>query len=280
MENAFAYLYKTGYWLLAIATALAALHVTILLRANDVEQLGMSVLFLAAIASLIWDKRSCLNLNSDIVSSLIGVVLIGIVLIRSLSPTGYHAHISPFISGLGLWLLASGIKRWRVYWKELLVLSLFIINRLLSLLLESLALSTLTAQFSALLLWVMGFEVHLEGTIIAMPTGRVEVYGDCSGVANIIQMFNVAVLFLLIVPVSRLKQIICITIAVLLGFVVNAVRVALMAGLLASSQLKAFHYWHDDDGALFFAMTAVLIFGLICWLLFFRGTSIESDSGS
>jgi exosortase/archaeosortase family protein len=54
-------------------------------------------------------------------------------------------------------------------------------------------------------------------------------------------------------------------IAVLIGFIVNAARVALMAVLVSLSQPEAFKYWHEGNGSVIFSMIAVFIFGLFCW---------------
>ena len=123
----------------------------------------------------------------------------------------------------------------------------------LSILLKSINLPIITTQFSTFLLWITGSDAVREGVMIILPTGRVEVYGACSGIESIIQMFSIAVLFCLIIPLQKIAQIICLIIAIGLGFIVNAARVALMAVLVASSQLEAFEYWHGGDGSLIFS---------------------------
>ncbi|MGF1478920.1 MAG: cyanoexosortase A [Cyanophyceae cyanobacterium] len=265
------------YWLLAIATALATLQLTAVLQADDAELLSMSALFWLTISSLLWDKRKQLNLNSGRVASLLGAGLIAFVLLRTLSPDGYNVRILPFISGCGLALLASGIKQVYQYWKELVVLSLFGVVSVLSLILRAIDLPTITAQFSTFVLWAAGFRVYRQGVLIVLPTGRVEVWGACSGIENIIQMFSVAVLFLLLISLPRWQQFLCLIVAVLLGFIVNAGRVALLAVLVASAHTEAFEYWHGGSGSLFFSMMAVLLFGIFCWLVFFRDPPSELE---
>ncbi len=109
-----------------------------------------------------------------------------------------------------------------------------------------------------------------QGAFIALPTGRVEVYGACSGVSNVLQMLYISLLFLLLVPLRWPQRLLCMVIAPLIGFFVNAGRVALMAILVANTRQEAFEYWHTGDGSLVFSAIAVLLFGAFCWLAFLR----------
>jgi cyanoexosortase A len=263
-------LHHPSYWLLAIAATLVTLHLTILEQANEPNLLTMSLLFWLAIASLMWDKRDKLKLDSGIFSSFLGATLITFVLLRSLSPAGYHKLVSPFISGMGLCLMASSIKRLHEYWKELSILGLLVLYPALSGFLNAIDLTTLTAKLSTFILWATGFRAEREGVLIFLPTGRVEVYGACSGIEIIILMFSLAILFWLLVPLSRLQLALCITVATLLGFIVNALRVSLLAILVANSSQNAFNFWHDGAGSSIFSILAVCLFGLFCWLFYVR----------
>lgn len=257
-------------WLLALTLALALLHLIILDFSGQPNLMSVSILMWLAIASLLWDKRQSLNFNSGVFSSALGGTLIALVLLRSVSPGGYHLFVSPLISGIGLALMASGIKGLPSYWKELLILSLLALYSQFSAILNAIDLSTLTAQFGNFALLLGGFQAYRDGVTITLPTGRVEVYGACSGVESIMLMFYIACLFLLLIPIGRGQRLICLGVAVLLGFVINGVRVALMAWLVAYSNQEAFKYWHGDDGSLIFAIISVGIFGLFCWFAYVR----------
>jgi exosortase/archaeosortase family protein len=65
-------------------------------------------------------------------------------------------------------------------------------------------------------------------------------------------------------------------VAVSLAFIVNGIRVAVMAVLSASSNEKAFDYWHLGEGSLIFSLLSVLSFGLFC--LFLLRQQEEPDS--
>lgn len=266
------------YWVVALGIALAALHLTIVDLSKELNLMSLSILVWLAIASMLWDKREDLSFKSGVFSSCLGGTLILFILVRSLSPAGYHLTISPLISGIGLALIASGIKRIYQYWKELLILTILASSPLIAASLQAINLPKLTAQFSNTSLWLTGFNSYREGLSIILPTGRVEVYGACSGVESIMLMFFVAILFLFIVPISRIQQIICISVGVLLGFIINAIRVSILAVLVASSNRESFEYWHGDDGSLIFALVSVFIFGLFCWLAYVLPMTLATES--
>lgn len=270
-------LQQPNYWLVAIASALAALHLTILDRADQPNLLAISILFWLAIASLVWDKRDYLKLDSGVFSSCFGASLIALVILRSISPAGYHVLISPFLSGLGLCLMASGAKRLYDYWKELLILGLLLLYPVLVGILKAVDLPIITAKFAASTLWAAGFQAYREGLFIILPTGRVEVYEACSGVEAIILMLYVAILFLLMIPISKVQSFICVILAALLGFIINGIRVGLLAILVAYNQKQAFEYWHGGDGGFVFSMISVFLFGIFCWLAYVRKLSVASD---
>lgn len=272
------YLQKPTYWLLALGVALATLHLTILDRAGEPNLMSLSILLWLAIGSLLWDKRHNLYLESDLVSTLVGFSLIMLILCRGLAPTGYHLKISPFVSGFGLALMASGVKRLLDYWKELLILGLLVLYSPFSNFLQAINLPLITAKASTFLLWLSGFKVYREGVFINLPTGKVEVYGACSGIDSILLMLCIAVLFFLLIPIKPIQRIVCIGLAVFIGFMINAARVSLMAILVASSDMKAFDYWHGKDGSLIFSVIGVVLFGLFCWLAYIRPIANLADS--
>lgn len=272
------YLQKPTYWLLALGVALATLHLTILDRAGEPNLMSLSILLWLAIASLLWDKRHQLHLESDLVSTLVGFTLIMLVLSRGLAPSGYHLRISPFVSGFGLALMASGVKGLWDYWKELLILGLLVIYSPLANFLQAIDLPVITAKASTFLLWITGFNAVREGVFINLPTGKVEVYGACSGIDSILLMLSIAVLFFLLIPIKPIQRIVCLVLAVFLGFVVNAARVSLMAVLVASRDMDAFDYWHGKDGSLIFSVIGVALFGLFCWFAYIRSFTTSDDS--
>ncbi|GAB4475883.1 MAG: hypothetical protein OHK0037_37330 [Elainellaceae cyanobacterium] len=254
------------FWLVAIAAGLAAIHLTLVWRADNVDLLGSSILFFAAMASLLGDRQHTLRFHSSILASVIGAVLIAFVLLRSLAAPGEaFLLLAPLTAGLGLALMSSGFKGLGQYRQELLLLFCLGAPKIF---IPPLFDPTLwTAKLSTALLWYGGFEVVRDGVNIHLPTGSVEVYPGCSGIEGITYLLSLAGLFVVMFPLSWLRRGLAILLAVLIAFGVNGVRVSLMAYLVASSRPEAFEYWHEGTGSLIFSMIAVLIFGGACWLL-------------
>ncbi|MBE9184029.1 cyanoexosortase A [Microcoleus sp. LEGE 07076] len=253
------------YWVLGIASGLIALHLTLTSRTNDSDLFGTMLLFWGVVALLIWEKHESLTFESGVFASFLGTSLIALILIKSSSISGYDFFIraTPFLSGISLALLASGTKGLKQYWQELLILGYTAIPPgLIGVFVD---VAQITAKFSAFLLHYLGFEVVRKGVFLILEKGSVEVYHGCSGVNAILQLLGLALVFLLMFPTTAGQKIVVPIVAILIAFVVNAARVALMAVLVSLSQPEAFKYWHEGNGSVVFSMIAVLIFGLFCW---------------
>ncbi|MBF2008825.1 MAG: cyanoexosortase A [Chlorogloeopsis fritschii C42_A2020_084] len=272
---------NTQLWLLGIGAGLIAINLTLTWKSGDVAQVGMSVLFLLAVASLLGDKRHSLDFESGIIPSVLGGLLIGVVLWQS--ATLRHGdlleiflRISPLISGLAVGLLASGFKGLKQYWQELTILFFLGIPKLV---LSSLFdISPLTAKFSAFLLWYSGFEVSLQGVFINLPTGSVKVYSACSGIESICYLLGIAVICLLVFPIHRKQRTLVLVMAISLGFIINGIRVSLLAVISAQKNLQAFNYWHEGDGSLIFGMIQVIVFTLFYVFLLRQQEKNNQDS--
>ena len=266
------------FWLLGIATGLIAIHLTLTSRGNDASLLGTSALFWMAVLSIVWSKRDDLSLDSGVLSSFWGILLIVLVVLKSIFMSGYDPflRISPLISALGVALLASGFKGLKQYWRELLILCFLVPSPgTLAVLID---ISTFTAQFANAVLWYLGFEVSRQGVFINLPTGSIEVYPGCSGIENMFHMLGVAVLFLVMFPTDRRTKILLPVVALFIAFVINGVRVALMTVLAASSNAQALNYWHKGDGSVIFSMISVLFLGVYCFFLLRQSNSENHDA--
>ncbi len=268
---------KSKFWLLGLATSLIAIHLTLTSRANDDSLLGTGLLFWIAVSSIIWSKQDSLNLNSDFLSSLGGLLLVALVLFKSafVFQYDYFLRFSPLLSALGVALLASGFKGLKQYWRELLILCFLIPSPgAIALIID---ISTLTAQFATVILWYLGFDVVRQGVFIHLANGSVEVYPGCSGIESMLQMSGLAVLFLVIFPTTKQEKIFVPLLAVLIAFTVNGFRVALMTVLAASSDLQALNYWHKGDGSLIFSTISVAFLGLYC-LFLLRQSNLDNHN--
>lgn len=259
---------NTQFWLLAIAGGLVAVYVSLYLKLyGSINQVSICLLGLFAVSSLLAEKRHTLKFESDIFSTLVGTLLIAFVLVRALSVSSidFFVELSPFIGLFGIALIASGFKGLRQYWLELLLI--FAFNAPIGFIGQRFDISIFTALFSHAILSYLGFPVVREGVNIIMPTGAVEVYPGCSGIETITQLIKLAILFLIMFPVSVAKRFLVPFVAIVIGFVVNGVRVALMAFLVARSTPAAFTYWHTGTGSQIFFLICSLMFGGFCYLI-------------
>lgn len=260
-----------NFWIVGIAVGLIALHLTLTLKANNLDLLSTSLVFWAAVSSLVWDKKDQLRTESGIFSSFLGASLLTSVLLKSFLVPGNDIFLrfSPFISAFSLALLVSGAKGLKQYWQELLLLGFISIPQ--GLVHRFLDLSLLTAKFSASLLSGLGFSVARQGVFITLPSAKVEVASGCSGVNGMLQLLGLSLLFLFMFPQTNRKQKIFIPfLAVFIAFIVNGIRVAILTLLVASSNSEAFDYWHLGTGSQIFPMIGVFIFGLFCWFFILR----------
>lgn len=258
------------YRLLSGATALMLLYLTLVARVGDTAHWGMSLLFILAAGILFWEKRQSLQFEAGASSRLIGVGLISWVLWEGcfIQADEYQTtlRLLPLISAVGLGLLASGFKGLKQYRQELTILFFLGVPSILAQFIADI--SPITAAFSATLLWLTGFDVTTtQDVYINLPGGSVQVYEGCSGIESITYLLGISVVCLNLFPVSRIQQILLVGLAVLIGFVVNGIRVALMAVLFAAQQQAAFDYWHQGDGSLIFGVAAIAVFALIFNLL-------------
>lgn len=271
------------FWLLAIAAAVAAVHLTLLNRADNSDIFATSLLFWLAVGSLVWDNRKTYQLDSSIIPSVVGLLLMALILLRVMvaPDSASSAWILPFMATLSLGLFASGFKGLRQYWKELLIFGLLAIYPLLRLTLQAIDLSELTAMAAAFNLSYLGFSVQRQGVFLVLPASRVEVYGACSGIQSILQLLCISVLFLLMFPLKhRWQAALTVVAAIAIAFIVNSFRVALMAILNNGDDQNAFDYWHLGQGSLIFSAIAVLVFGVFCYLAFLRTPTQKPDSGA
>jgi len=262
---------EAKFWLLGIAVAIAAIHLTLVDRIYKEDLFATSALFWIAAGTLLWEKRDDLKFQSNLPAMIAGVVLLGLVLLRSsaLPTSNFFLCALPFIGLLGLALIASGLSGLRQYWRELAIFGFMAFYPLVERFLRGLPLPIITAKASNLMLWYSGTDTRREGVFLYLSGGRsVEVYEACSGVQSILQMLCVSVLFLFMFPLRPIQRVICVTVAVLIGFFVNAIRVCIMALLV--NQKALFDFWHTGQGSLIFSVIAVAIFGAFCWFAFLR----------
>lgn len=257
----------TKFMLLGIAATLTLIQFKLIWNHGQFKGLEPYFLCYASVAYLVWKKRNNLYLKTTIAAASVGSCCIAFVLLKTASLSSYDSflRLAPILSGLGLALLASGFLQLKHYWRELLILCSLLIPT--TRVLEIFDISKLTADFTSSFLWYLGYSVSQQGTTIFLPTSSIDVYSGCSGAQSILQLLTLAFLFIMLFPLNLWQKLIVPIVAVGVGFVVNGVRVALMAILFAQANETAFNYWHLGDGSLIFSMIAVLLFGGVCHIL-------------
>ncbi len=253
---------STNVWLLSIAGALIALHLNLSQQLGRSDLFGCALLFWVTVSFLIWQKRDRLFLKSDAFSSFAGTAILALLLYKSthLFDGDFFLRLYPLIALFGWGLLASGIKGLKQYRSEMFLLGFLAIPW------EGIYvfdLSLLTAKFSTFVLWILGFEVTRNGVWIVLPSGSIEVYNGCSGLRTMVQLLGLSWIVLAIAIADWKQKILLPIAAILIGFTVNGVRVALMAVLVSLEDLDRFNYWHVGNGSLIFSVIAVLFFALI-----------------
>jgi cyanoexosortase A len=275
---------KPNFWLLGITVALIAIHINAVWKFDsDIDKISISAICWGVILLSISRKHQNLALKSNAVASFFGLVLIFLPLVRSMFvhvPNDILVEISPLITFLGLGMITSGFRGLKQYWQEAIVICTLVLPQVfVSTLVEKLInLNEIAAQFAYFLLWYGGFDVKLQGVNVMLPTGSVEVYAGCSGLIPMLMMFKLSVLFLVLFPPKMVGKILLPILAVLIAFIVNGVRIALMAILAAFSNLETFDYWHQGDGSQIFSLISILIFGLFCRFILLQDNPENSES--
>jgi cyanoexosortase A len=256
------------FWLLTLAGSLIAVNLSLQMKlTGDFISLSFSLLLWGVVLSQLWEKRHNLSLRSGVFSTFLGLVLIAFVLIRSLltARVSLLFAFSPVISALGLILIASGFRGFKQYTQELLlILVLSVPESFVSQLFDP---SSLTGSFATYMLSHLGFKASFQGINIVMNTGSVQVLQQCSGLVNMLLLWQLAMFFIISFPTNLAKKIFVPVVGVIVGFIVNAVRVAILTVLITNSHEEAFHYWHDGNGAQIFVLMSVVVFGVFCYFL-------------
>jgi cyanoexosortase A len=257
-----------AFLLSVLGVAVVAIQLTLILKTGNSDRQITAMLFWAVAIYLIWERQDKLKFDTGPIASGLGAILLSLLLLKC---TGYCEEsfliAYPFIASIALALIAAGFKGLKDYWREILLLFFAGIPEVLLAKLTDPA--PITAQFASSMLWFSGLPIVRKGIYLVLPGGSVQVYSGCSGVVAMTQLLGMSVLFLMLLPLPwKWYQKAILPIAgVAIGFVVNALRVALMAILVSEKQMVAFNYWHDGSGSLVFSVIGTVLLVLLVWLL-------------
>jgi cyanoexosortase A len=219
------------------------------------------------------DRLDLLRPKPSRISLAIGMLLVLYSLYRTarvISSDSFLYLLVPLV-GLGLLLMAEPIKHIYFYKDSLLVLCLLPLFVLVQIIVSTYAttsLSLLTAK--AVLMWLsfLGIEpVKLVNDTVFVNGGAVQVMHECNGFEMIMQMIITAVIFLLAFPLrSRLGRLLIFFLAPFIGFIVNSMRIALLAIFTSFNSNHGkflFDFFHEQAGSLIFSGIAVFVLGYL-----------------
>ncbi|TVQ56008.1 MAG: cyanoexosortase A [Spirulina sp. DLM2.Bin59] len=265
------------YWLLALAAGLMLFHLALTDQTGDMKGFSISLIFWGAIASMVWDKQETLRFRTSLSASLFATTLLILTFwkILQISSGGIFVQAVPLIFGFSLALIASSWRGLGQYRKELLAFAVLALpgERFLAGNIESLVQSItgysftmLTAAAATFGLNLVGIRTFLDnGVYMHLSRSIVRVHEGCSGAGIIDFLLRLSFLFLIIFTTTRLGKYLAPVIAILLGFLVNSFRVAVMAYLINDFNTETFDYWHVGSGSQIFGAIGVILFGLICF---------------
>ena len=269
------------FWLFSILISFAVFHLNVTWKVTgDPNRLTIDLFFWAAILFLLWRRRDRLRVDSDLASAFLGLLLIVLVLVKSISLFWFESSLlkfAPFVAVLGIALLASGFKGLRQYWLELLFscLMFFPTSGLESLMDSQFQISILTAKSSAYLLYYLGFNTATQSNevLLSLPQGgnfRALVDYQCTGVPMMLLMLKLSLLLQSFFPMKWLERFFLPMVAVSLGFFLGVIRVSILT--LTMPDPAKFDYWHSTEGAQIFSTLSILIFSFLCYSVLQRSS--------
>ena len=255
-------------WLL-LAAAVAAQNLAVLHHTQGAKVSVIGLLIWAGALICLEDRLARLRPQPAPLQLLLAMPLLLWVLWR----TGLAGHwdgvvfaMAP-VAGLALVLLGMPWRQCHLARESLLCLLLLPVYPLLLRVLPELPLSVAGAQGAGALLSCLGWAVRVQGRMVLLPGGGVQVLAACNGLDMIAQLLCVTTLFLLAFPLRSWRS----RIAILLltpwiGWFTNVLRLALLAALAGVGQGKGtfwFDFFHDQAGSLVFSGLATLLLGWV-----------------
>jgi len=196
----------------------------------------------------------------------VGVALLVAVLWRGQRMMGFDfiSSLLPLLAGMGLALLAAPVSQLASFLPSLSLLALLPVIRAVGWLMPLGPLSVATAWLTQQLLTLCGITAEQVGTLVKLQGGAVIVAGPCAGLSILLQLLLVAVIFAMAFPMRhRWQNGLMLLGAPLIGMVVNAMRIGLLA-LLSTSNLENKQWWfdffHDHWGSLLFSGLGMQLF--------------------
>jgi cyanoexosortase A len=215
------------------------------------------------------DQLEDFRVHPSLASLVAGLTLLAYATWRSVMVLDLDsmAYVLPVIQGLGLGLMARPVRQLLIFREPLIVLSLFPLHFLAFKLLPEYWLSVTTGKIGQIILLLFGVESTSVGRLFSTGGSGVSIQPACSGAGLIAQLAVIAIIFVIAYPIRSTKsKVIFLLIAPLIGYLVNACRIILLAVIVGSSlphREQLFDFMHEEWGGLVFSGIATVILGQI-----------------
>ena len=210
------------------------------------------------------DQLPSLNPRPSKFSAFLGFSILTLAILRGSVPIHqYDKFLSltlPIIA-LGLCLLNRPIGEWKLFRKPLAIAFLWQAFTPVGIFLGwslSNILPNLSAFFTWLLLYSLGLKATVSGQKVLMGSGGVDVYPPCAGLEQITFSLFIIVIFLIIFPLRKRRNIFAVlALSVPIAVLCNVVRLALLAYFTSwpnGSGIGLFDFFHESHGSLIFSL--------------------------
>ena len=260
---------RFGWLWLALGAALVCIVLVWTLRTQPTPFLPLLQVLAWSGVLRWWARRKpALYPHPSQVSLLLGgLVLGGVIAVLSLSRPTSLAYGLPLALGFAMACLALPLVEWRRAAKPLVLLTIPVFPLLLRWLLPEPVLARATASTSALLLQLLGLDALAIGQHLMLGDGGVRVAGACGGTEDIAFLLAFALMLAFIQPPQVAPRLgLLLLMAPALGFLMNAMRVAVLAVVVQHGgwwKQELFPSLHEGHGALVFSLLAVAV---LVWL--------------
>jgi cyanoexosortase A len=254
-------------WLF-IAATVAIQNIVVFHTSQNESTTVFALLIWGGVLICMEDLIEELHPSPNFVVALLASIMLLFVLFRTsliLHSDGV-LFILPPIAALALVLLANEPRTLYKFKDSLFCVLLFPAYALLFRIMPEGPLSLLTAKVAAFWLSILGLDPIVNGRDVLLKSGGVTVLGACNGLDMIAQVVCISVIFLLAFRLRSLTlRILVLSLAPLIGFLSNTIRIALLTVISANGSGHGYGFWfdffHKDSGSLVFSGLAVFVFG-------------------
>jgi cyanoexosortase A len=269
-------------WSLGAAIAVAACQIALGWRLGaDDYWVTMTAAWIAALYLARQGPQTTIA-TAGVGAGVLGAVMAVAAIVALGAAPGYRAldRVLPLAAGAGIALAASGPSGWLAYRRELLLLALPLIHpvpRGVRSLVDPVLLPW-TTWCAAALDRATGHPIAADGNVLVMPHEMLRVVSACSGLFSISRLWVLAALIVALFTTTARQKVALVMSAVFIGFVINAVRIAVLGVAVTRAETGTFDYWHEGPGATFFTLASTGAAGLTWWLLLRRRGPLTSPT--